>query len=101
MPVARISRVTVQRRLVAHQPEMAERVEEPALPMRSPRHRMISHRIVVVRTRRCSTVGECVWIVHEHLHPHRRGTKHTRAFPAVAFRLGEKERSPLDLQSDD
>src|SRR4051812_22638683 len=93
--------MTTQRRPVTDQPGMAVRVEKAALPMRSPRYFVVSHRIVVVRPRCCGPPDKRVWIVHEHLDPHCRGAKHNRALPAVAFWLGEKERRPLDLQADD
>src|SRR3954467_5093035 len=80
---------------------MAVRVEEAALPMRSPRHCVVSHRIMVVRPCCCGTAHERVWIVHEHLDPHCRDAKRSRALPAVAFWLGEKEWGALDLQADD
>jgi hypothetical protein len=73
---------------------MAVRVKEAALPMRSPRHCVVSHRVVAVGPGCCRATDERVRIVHEYLNPDCRGAKRIWALPAVALWLGEKERRP-------
>src|SRR5688572_11287317 len=80
---------------------MAIGVEKPALPMRSPRHFMVPHRIVAIRPRCHSATDERVWIIYKYLYTHCRGAQRDRALPAIVLWLGEEEGRSMDLQTDD
>jgi hypothetical protein len=75
-------------------PEMPVRVEEASLSMRTPRRFMVSYWIVAIHPGSRGTAGERVGVVRVDLDPYRRGAQLNRALPAVAFRLGQKERRP-------
>ena len=96
------SAVSPQGRLVADEPEVAERIEEAALAVCPPRRLVVPHGIAAaVRAGRHGPPDEGVGVVDEDLDPHGRRADRGGAVPPVVRRLGQEEGRPADLQTDD
>ena len=88
-----------ERRPVTHQPQVPERVDEAALPVRAPRHLVGADGVdAAVRTRVHRARDERVRVVDEHLDADGPAAQRLRRVPAVAFRLTEEERCPADRE---
>ncbi len=94
--------MAAQRRPVADQPFVSERVDEAALPVSSPRHLMVPGAgETALRARLQSASDQRIRIVAEHLHPGRRCTELRWSLPAVLRRLTEEHWRTVDLHSHD
>jgi len=94
--------MAAQRRPVAHQPFVPERVDEAALPVRSPRHLMVPDTgETALGARLQSASDQRIRVVAEHLHSGRRCTELRRSLPAVLLRLTEEYWRTVDLHSHD
>ena len=81
-----------QRGFVPDEPEVTERIVEPALPVQSPWPLMVLHAIdAAVRAGRYGPLHESVGVVDEYLDSHCRRAYRRRAIPPVALRLGQEE----------
>ena len=91
-----------ERRTVANEPDVPERIHEPALAVRSPGRGVHPYPVAASRCtgRECAR-DECVRIVTEEFNSYRRHAKLFRALPAVVRWLAEKECRALNVQADD
>src|SRR5205085_451049 len=95
-------RVRLQRRAVADQPQVSERVDEPALAVHAPGRLVIADLVQ-------AAVGACpygrghegVRVVDEHLDADGAGPERGGGVPAVALRLAEEQRGSLHRHPDD
>jgi hypothetical protein len=73
---------------------VAERVDEAALPVNSPRCFVITDPVdAAVGSSRHGAFDEAIRVIYEHLDPDRSRAKDSRGVPAVVLRLAEKERA--------
>jgi len=90
-----LARVSTQWRPVAHEPDVPERICEPALPMGSPKRLVILN---IVKITRCTlfqaACDHCVRVVTEHLDPCRCDPKLRGTFPTVVSRFPTKNGAP-------
>ena len=83
---------------VADQPQVAERVDEAALPVNAPGCLVITDLVdATVGTGLDGPVDEAVGIVDEYLNPDGSRAKGSRGVPAVVLGLAEKERAPATV----
>ena len=90
------------RRSVADEPDVPERIHEPALAVRAPGHGVHPYPVTAGRCSGCECArDECVRIVAEEFNAHRRHAKLFGALPAVVRWLADKECRALNVQADD
>jgi len=81
-----------QRRPVADEPGVPERIDKSSLSVDAPRRVMVPDAAAIAYGPLLQRPGdESVRILAAHLHPHRRGAEHRRALPAVRGRLADEE----------
>src|SRR5207244_7378764 len=91
-----------QRRLVAHEPNVAEGIDESSLAMRSPRHLMILDvGQTTFRTRRQCPRDQRIRIVAKYFDAGRSRTQLFGNLPTVPGRLAHKKRRAGNLQTGD
>src|SRR5439155_12956461 len=94
--------MAAQRRPVANQPLVAERIDEAALPVSSPRHLMVPDAVeTALRARLHRPSNERIWIIAEHLHSRGGRAQLQRSFPTVLLRFAEEYRRAIDFHSHD
>lgn len=80
---------------------MPERIKEPTLAMRSPRHVVVLDWIpTAVRACANRSLHECIGVVAEHLDAARWLTQVSGRNPAIAFRLSDEEGGAADAQAN-
>jgi hypothetical protein len=94
--------MAAQRRAVANHPNMAEWIDETALPVSSPRHLMIPDWVeITVRAGLHRPSDERVRVVAKDLNSCRGHTELHRSFPTVLLRLSEEYLGAINLHAHD
>src|SRR6516225_12037587 len=94
--------VCAQRGPVADQPQVAERVDEAALPVNAPGRLVVTDLVdTAVGASGHGAVDEAVRVLDEHLDPDRPRAKGGRCVPTVALGFAEEERGTGDGQPHD
>src|SRR5262249_23422409 len=96
------SRKPLQGRLVPNEPQVAERVDEPALPVSAPCRLRIADLVDAAVGASCQgTLDESVRVVGEHLDPDGPGACYGGGIPAVVLGFAHENRGAGDAQPGD
>jgi hypothetical protein len=90
--------VSIQWRPVAHEPDVPERIYEPALPMGSPWRLVVLNIVKITRCARFqSACDHCVRVVTEHFDPCGCDPKLRGTFPTIVRRFPQEKRRTSNL----
>src|SRR6266498_3049740 len=86
--------------MIPYKPHVPERIEKATLPMRPPRHLMITDLVnAPVRPSFNRASDERIRVIAEHFDARGRHAKSARRLPAIIHRLPHEERCPRDLET--